>query len=74
VPSASGACVRTASISCRFDGFTSAWPATTTVGTVSFPAATDRTWIDVHPDYTTRTGVTPILAALDELDGEPARR
>ena len=43
VPSASGACVRTAPISCRFDGFTSARPATTTVGTVSFPSATDRT-------------------------------
>jgi hypothetical protein len=40
---ACGACVRTSSISCRLDGFTSARPATTTVGTVSFPAATDRT-------------------------------
>jgi hypothetical protein len=40
---ANSACVRTASISCRFDGFTSARPTTTTVGTVSFPAATDRT-------------------------------
>jgi hypothetical protein len=43
VPSACGACARTAPISCRFDGLTSARPATTTVGTVSFPSATDLT-------------------------------
>jgi hypothetical protein len=42
-PSASGACSRTVAINCRFDGFTIARPATTTVGTVSFPSATERT-------------------------------
>lgn len=26
-------------------------------------------WIDVHPDYSSRTEVAQILAALDELDG-----
>jgi hypothetical protein len=33
-----GAYCRTVPITCRFDGFTSARPATTTVGTVSFPS------------------------------------
>jgi alkyl hydroperoxide reductase subunit AhpC len=26
-------------------------------------------WIHVHPDYTTRTEVAQILAALDKLEG-----
>lgn len=39
-----GAHARTAPSTCRFEGFTSARPAaTTTVGTVSFPSATERT-------------------------------
>lgn len=39
----SSAYARTAPITCRLDGFTSARPATSTVGTVSFPSATERT-------------------------------
>jgi peroxiredoxin len=28
-------------------------------------------WVDVHPDYTTRTEPEQILAALDDLEGRP---
>ena len=38
-----GAWVRTAASTCLLEGLTMEWPATDTVGTVSFPSATERT-------------------------------